>query len=142
MILAALVKAHTGLQISFLTDDDLHRRPVAGYLAGATRVPRHGMPPSWGPLAGFFPAGACLWAATPRPKRACGLATIRRTQKARFAHSPCDLLQATESSGFFGGRTRTRTLDPLIKSELPGRQPIKAAIERRGGPVCGGDGRR
>jgi hypothetical protein len=47
------VKAHTGLQISFLTDDDLHRRPVAGYLAGATRAPRHGMPPSWGPLAGF-----------------------------------------------------------------------------------------
>jgi hypothetical protein len=29
-----------------------------------------------------------------------------------------------------GGRTRTRTLDPLIKSELPRRQPIKAAIER------------
>jgi hypothetical protein len=40
MILAALVKAHTGLQISFLTDDDLHRRPVAGYLAGATESAR------------------------------------------------------------------------------------------------------
>jgi hypothetical protein len=45
-----------------------------------------------------------------------GRSTTRRTRRARLAHHLGGQPQASDLSLFFGGRTRARTWDPLIKS--------------------------
>jgi hypothetical protein len=55
------------------------------------------------------------------------------TKPRRFANNPVASRKTSENFGEFGGRTRTRTWDPLIKSQLlyqlsyaPGMPPAKA----------------